>query len=642
MGGPVTRVDGALRRAVADAAEGSAGQQRLGLMLYLAVTPASIAGSIVIGSSHGSLPIVARSAVLLGAIVLLARRPTLSRPEMYLLFAVLPAVLPLSAAWVFGARGDAPFYVAMMSVACIVAAVYDLGIVLALDALDVIGFTVVQFHVQSTSHALVSSAFVACAVPVSTGLIYSIAREQRRGRVELQTLVDQLPGSVFRFDVGRREMVYVSPYVEQLTGRPPEHWLGAEGYARWSSSMINPTTPDWEELGRAGVSWQNQYQWRRPDGELRWFRSITRIVEPHIVQSLVTDATDDVARAEALDYEQRRYQTLIEQMPAVTLRASADGVVEYVSPQVEEQFDLSSAELMQLLNSPDWLNVVHPEDRDRVAQFYARERTAGDQSSEIEMRVSGRGNAYRSMLVRRAKLDDREGAAYFHSVIIDITDLRAAEARSREALAALVRASEEEQARLAGELHDDTVQVLTAVLLQMQRVQPEHPVLADAAKMLEGAIERTRKLMFELRPEVLEREGLGAAMARVTRDGPWTRAEIDITVPRQSDTVEALCYRTLRELVVNSRKHSNAQNLRIGGREAGGRLELIVEDDGDGFDPLNALSGPDADLHVGLRTVVERVRLAGGDVDVTSSPGAGARVVVTLPAEPRFVGLRSA
>ena len=259
------------------------------------------------------------------------------------------------------------------------------------------------------------------------------------GRVELQTLVDQLPGAVFRFDVGRREMVYVSPYVEQLTGRPPEHWLGTEGYARWSSSMINPTTPDWEELGRAGVSWQNQYQWRRPDGELRWFRSITRIVEQHVVQSLVTDATDEVDRAEALDYEQRRYQTLIEQLPLVMLQATADGRVEYVSPQVEEQFGLDAPDFIALMNSPGWIEGIHPDDRERVAAFYGGERQV-DRSTEIEMRVRGAGDQYRNILLRRAKLDVRDGDPHFHSVIIDITDLRAAEARSRAALAALVRA----------------------------------------------------------------------------------------------------------------------------------------------------------------------------------------------------------
>jgi PAS domain S-box-containing protein len=345
------------------------------------------------------------------------------------------------------------------------------------------------------------------------------------------------------------------------------------------------------------------------------------------------DATEDVDRERALEWEQRRYQDLVEQMPAVIIRATGDGVVEYVSPQVERQFNMTPGEFMAQANSPDWLDEIHPDDRDRVAQFYATERHAGDPFQEIEMRVRDDSGGYRTILLRRAMLDHQSGA-YFHSVLIDITDLRAAESRSRQALAALVRASEEEQARLAVELHDDTVQVLTAVLLQLHRVQRDNPVVREAATMLEGAIERTRRLMFELRPEVLEREGLGAALARVTRDGPWSSAEIDIAIPRQSETMEALCYRTLRELIINARKHSNAENLRVTGRQQDGRLDLVVDDDGDGFEPLDALDSAYDDLHIGLRTVVERVRMANGAVEVTSSPGAGTRVQVTLPAEP--------
>jgi hypothetical protein len=127
-----------------------------------------------------------------------------------------------------------------------------------------------------------------------------------------------------------------------------------------------------------------------------------------------------------------------------------------VSPQVEEQFGRTPAEFVSLLNSPNWLDLVHPDDRERVADFYAAPRPTGARSSEIELRALMSGDEYSTLLVRRAKLPDSEGGAYFHSVIVDVTDLRAAEGRSREALAALVRAGEEAQSRLAVELHDDT------------------------------------------------------------------------------------------------------------------------------------------------------------------------------------------
>ena len=199
-----------------------------------------------------------------------------------------------------------------------------------------------------------------------------------------------MPAVICRFDVNRRVMLYTSAQIERLTGEPASSWVGAEGYARWSSSMIGATRPDWEQLGRENIAWQNRYQWRRADGELRWFRSITRIVAPGVVQSIVFDATEDVERDQELALEQRRYKTLVEQMPMVTLRADGNGVVEYVSPQVEELFGTSPEEFIREVNSENWLEMIHPADRRRVAEFVDLGQDCGDEVHELELRVQTR------------------------------------------------------------------------------------------------------------------------------------------------------------------------------------------------------------------------------------------------------------
>ena len=106
-------------------------------------------------------------------------------------------------------------------------------------------------------------------------------------------------------------------------------------------------------------------------------------------------------------------------------------------------------------------------------------------------------------------------------------------------------------------------------------------------------------------------------------------------MPRQSETVEALSYRTIRELVVNARKHSQAQTLTVTGRAHDGRLEFIVSDDGVGFDVERARDPMQMHGHLGLDTMIERMRLARGKVDISSSPGHGVRTVFTMPAAPR-------
>jgi signal transduction histidine kinase len=172
------------------------------------------------------------------------------------------------------------------------------------------------------------------------------------------------------------------------------------------------------------------------------------------------------------------------------------------------------------------------------------------------------------------------------------------------------------------------------IRLQMRR----HPELEPLEQIVSQALERTRRLMFELRPHILAHDGLGAAIAQVLKVAPadhdW-ESEVDIDIPRQTDTLEALAYRSIRELVVNARKHSRAQHIVVRGDQGDGRLRFVVEDDGVGFDPVAVNRRKGAIMHIGLATTRERVELAGGSLEISSSPGTGARFTLTLPAQPR-------
>jgi PAS domain S-box-containing protein len=478
-----------------------------------------------------------------------------------------------------------------------------------------------------------------CATPDRVTLLQSVlqdATEEIQARRDREQLIEQMPGAITRFDIERREILFASEQVEALTGRPASWWIGAQGFARWSAGMIEPQQPDWVALGLAGESWTNQYRWLRPDGQERVFRSVNRVVRPGLIQSVVFDATEEVATERALAAEQTRYRTLIEQLPMVTFQSAPGGRMEYVSPQVTEMLGYSPEEVLERMNGPGWLELLHPADRAAAAASVNALERGERTSEELEVRFRARWGEYRHVLTRRAVVRTPGRAPYVHAVALDITDLRAAEARSRQALAALVRAGEDQQARLAVELHDDTVQALTAVLLQLERLDSRGDTThRELVAMLQGVIERTRRLMFELRPQLLEQDGLQAMLAEIVRHGPWRSASVEVSVPRQSDVIEALAYRALRELVLNARKHSQADRLTVTGRARDGTLSFAVADDGVGFDARDALGQRPAGLHLGLSTVIERVKLAGGEVTIDSAPGAGTRVAFSLPAEPR-------
>jgi two-component system NarL family sensor kinase len=95
--------------------------------------------------------------------------------------------------------------------------------------------------------------------------------------------------------------------------------------------------------------------------------------------------------------------------------------------------------------------------------------------------------------------------------------------------------------------------------------------------------------------------------------------------------IEDLVYRTIQELVTNARKHANAAQLSIEIVEAGGELRSTITDDGAGFELAEALDRTTMRHHFGLDAAIERVHLAGGSLVLTSSPGAGTSVLLTLP-----------
>jgi signal transduction histidine kinase len=211
------------------------------------------------------------------------------------------------------------------------------------------------------------------------------------------------------------------------------------------------------------------------------------------------------------------------------------------------------------------------------------------------------------------------------------------EAERRQVVSRLLRAEQQEQRRIALELHDDTVQVLAASLLALDRlVGCDNPdairgVAESTRRTLAAATDRTRRLMFELRPP----QGLARAVRELaSQAGREADLEVEVTVP--SDPlpfmVEEVAYRTVREAVSNVRRHARARRLEIQIAATGGMLRGSIRDDGRGFDPSRVgRRSHGVRLHLGIETLLERAELAGGTATVDSKPGQGTEVTFELP-----------
>jgi PAS domain S-box-containing protein len=235
-------------------------------------------------------------------------------------------------------------------------------------------------------------------------------------------------------------------------------------------------------------------------------------------------------------------------------------------------------------------------------------------------------------------------------MFMDVTDRVAAEQalaeserRRREILGSMLQAEEVERSRIATELHDDTVQVMAAALLALDRVslvasRSGADDLASAVSMaratLEEATERARRLMFELRPAILHDQGLFRALhvlvAQIARE---VGAEGTVAgISRRYDlAVEELVYRCAQEALANVRKHARPRTIVVNFADDDAVLRIDVRDDGCGFDVESVRSRPDAALHFGLDTMIERIRAAGGEAVIDSEVGSGTTVSFTVP-----------
>jgi two-component system, NarL family, sensor histidine kinase UhpB len=208
--------------------------------------------------------------------------------------------------------------------------------------------------------------------------------------------------------------------------------------------------------------------------------------------------------------------------------------------------------------------------------------------------------------------------------------------RSRTATAVL-QAQEGERARLARDLHDEANQALTGVLLRLEATaQHAPPQLRDELRETQAVATRAMgelvRLARELRPIALDDLGLGAALRTQVADF-GRRAGIETTLALPSDGLEALdsdeqlvVYRIVQEGLSNVAQHAGARNVRVDVERRGDGTVVRVADDGGGFTNGEQKAG------LGLTGMRERAVLAGGRLDVSSTPGAGTTIELRLGA----------
>jgi PAS domain S-box-containing protein len=356
------------------------------------------------------------------------------------------------------------------------------------------------------------------------------------------------------------------------------------------------------------------------------------------------DITDRRKAEEALRESEELFRTSFENATTGVALVGTDGRFLRANPRLCELLGYTEEELQQVTFN----DVTHSEDKEIGAAFLVAALSGETSSASYEKRYVHKDGHVVWIHASTALVRDAAGEPrFFIGHLRDITErkraeeaLRRSEGRIRELLGHLFRAQEEERARIAGDIHDDSIQVMTAVGLRLDTLQrrltdPEAlESLQPLGETVTSAIARLRHLMFELRPRVLDEDGLALAL-RVYLDHMSEQVQIEYTLSNSLEeepalTVRTVLYRIAQEALVNIRKHANAAHVDVvlEPREAG--YAVKITDDGSGFEVSTEPALPG---HLGLAAMRERAEMVGGWCWIESTPGEGTTVEFWVPAE---------
>lgn len=331
-----------------------------------------------------------------------------------------------------------------------------------------------------------------------------------------------------------------------------------------------------------------------------------------------------------------------------------DGHIEVISSAVKALAGYHPDEVV----GSHYSEFIHPDDVGPVEARLQRVIRLGE-TGMFSVRTRRKDGSWRSVhATARSFLEDPA----VNAIVVmtrDVTDELSARQRLTDAANdlrrlshRLLQAQESERARLAWDLHDDVCQMLVGLSLSMSRRIGGSEELRNAIDSWKDvttqALEHLRRIVLGLRPPELDQLGLGDALrqhaARIQRVvGHNIEVQEASDVGRLPPEVEISAFRICQEALANAIKYADAAHISVSLRRGDGRLDVVVQDDGKGFEV--ALAGLDPEgpkgLNLGLLSMRERASLVGGTLDVASRPGAGTTIHAVLPSVDGMAGMRA-
>lgn len=472
-------------------------------------------------------------------------------------------------------------------------------------------------------------------------LAESAERKWRTSEERFRAFMGNNPAACWIMDEQGR-IVYLNRALAEMLDAPEDELQGRSLFEVFPEDLARTYDEKNRQVLREGRVLEGVEQAPRRDGSQGHFAAFRFPLRDfdgrEVVGGMAVDVTERIRMAEALRASEERFREFMDNNPALCWICDQGGRITYVNKSFVASQKLS---LDPVGRHPIelFLSAIARAHQQGLRQVL--EQGGPTETQEQLLRADGSSGDF---TVFRFPLVAMDGRRSVGGVAIDITDrlraaneLKAANLRLQALSNRIIEVQESERRQIARELHDEIGQCLTALKINLeglQRAIKDPAVLGRIGESVElsaHTLAQVRRLSVDLRPSQLDDLGLEPALRSILGrqaaiggfDGHY---EARLEGVKLSDQVETACFRVCQEALTNIVKHGRARNVWVTVESSENRLHLCVRDDGKGFDPALGRQRAAAGQSFGLLGMQERASLAGGHIEIDSTPGKGTEV----------------
>ena len=438
--------------------------------------------------------------------------------------------------------------------------------------------------------------------------------------------------------------------------RAPDFYTGKNHFALFPNAENEEIFQKVVETGEPYFTYQKAFEYaEHPErGTTFWDWSLHPVKEPSGVVSGVVltlvDVTERVLAQEKLRRNEKLLRTTMDLLPVGVWVTDKEGQIiqanpaglqiwagaKYVGIEKFGEYKAWRAGSGERIEPEEWA----------VARAIRKGESSIDEELEIECFDGTHKIILNSAVPIRSDQEEITGVVVVNQ---DITDRKRKEqlledsgARLRQLSSKLLTMQEDERKRIAREIHDGIGQSLSAVKFRLesalqQKSRGKTKALGELLPLLRGCIDESRRIQMDLRPALIDDLGILPTLNWFCREFEKTytdiRVEKHLTIQEEEvpDLTKIVIFRMLQEAMNNIAKHSKATQVDLSLRKVDDSIEMVIEDNGAGFDLRDVHSRNTLERGMGLESMRERAELSGGALTIDSFEGKGTTIRVTWP-----------